>query len=221
MKYSQIFAGISILALATATALGAEENCEKVEERVAEAIKAEPEKTLLIVDEQVAKNESCACVIVKTAIEASEADNKAVAQIVKTAIYASTENAAVIAECGTAARPEAASEIKAALKEVFEGATSGKKPSKAPKVVVDSTPDHERKAGVVSAVYMIPPISGGSSGGLTEDQIRELAKELGISVSALRKILEPGGPDINDIVRRRTTVPVSRRLTTTPAPQSP
>lgn len=223
MKKLQIIAGISIFALAAGTTFGAEQKCEKVEEKVAAAIEEEPEKILMIVDEAVTKNEECACAIVKMAIESADADEKLVAQIVTAAIYASTENAAVIAECGIAARPEAAAEVKAALKEVFEGAKSGsKQPVSAKGVIVDSTPDYEPTNGVVSAVYMIPPISGGgSSGGLTDDQIRELARELGVSVSVLRRILEPGGPDINDIIRRRTTVPVSRQLTTTPTPQSP
>lgn len=150
--------------------------CDLIGQEVTKAVSEKPTKVLVIVDEMIAKNESCACEIVKAAINASDADKALVREIVVTAVSAAQGMAATIAECAVAEAPEAASEIKAGLSEAFAGAKSdgGKTvvyddgySAKGGKDVVieeDVEDDFGPEPIVISGVYLIAPSASGSAG---------------------------------------------------------
>ena len=111
MKFSitqktALFAGLAVGSLSLASAA----ECDSVGADVKKAVADAPAKVLVIVDDMIAKNEACACEIVKAAIEASGADKALVREIVVTAVSSAQGMAATIAECAVAQAPEAAAE---------------------------------------------------------------------------------------------------------------
>jgi hypothetical protein len=138
-----------------------------------------PSKVLVIVDEAISKNESCACEVVKSAIEAADAKKNGalVREIVVTAVNAAQGMAATIAECAVAVSPSSASEIKAGLSEVFEGAKGGGKnvyySSKGGKEIIEEEEPQAPEPVVISGVYLIAPVAPSAGGALS---IRELER---------------------------------------------
>ncbi len=138
-----------------------------------------PSKVLVIVDEAISKNESCACEIVKAAIEAADAKKNGalVREIVVTAVNSAQGMAATIAECAVAVSPSSASEIKSGLSEVFEGASGGAKStyysSKGGKEVVEEVEDFGPEPVVISGVYLIAPVAPSASSIYATDAIAE------------------------------------------------
>lgn len=78
-------------------------------------VKQKPEMVTEIATEFVAKNQACACEIVKAAIEATEAPPETIAAIVEAAILAAPEHIRIIAQCAIAVAPDAFKEIQAVL----------------------------------------------------------------------------------------------------------
>ena len=115
--------------------------CDKISADVREAVSKDPAKVLMVVEDALVINETCACEIIKAAIAASNADEATVIQIVQTALAVAPKMAAVIAECATAAAPAAGPAI-AAL------GTSGE-----PTTVVAESP-----TGVVASVSPVAPV---------------------------------------------------------------
>src|SRR5437660_1791483 len=74
-------------------------NCDKVANEVRAAIEKEPQKVLLIVEDFMVANESCACEIVKAAIVATKYNRELAQQIVQTATHVTPQMSAVIADC--------------------------------------------------------------------------------------------------------------------------
>lgn len=204
-----LFAGTLAAGLGTAAAAT---DCDKSAENLEAAIKKEPEAVLLHLTRSLSKSGDCACELVKIAIEASDADIPMVRQIVTAAVMIDGVKAATVAECATAVKPEAASEIKAALSEVYEGADKGDIV-----VVEDPVEDFDNFNQTVSGVYMIPPIAGGR--GVDE---RQILRDLGFTESSINRILS-GQATAADIIREQ----IRRRTgggtggNTTPPPQSP
>jgi hypothetical protein len=81
--------------------------CERIAVRVREDVEKTPQKVLVIVEDFMVSNESCACEIVKAAITASHATPDMVKQIVLTATNVAPKYANVIAECAGAVAPGA------------------------------------------------------------------------------------------------------------------
>lgn len=171
--------------------------CDTIGASVKKAVTAKPAKVLVIVDETISKNEACACEVVKSAIEASSADKALVREIVVTAVTAAQGMAATIAECAVAQAPEAASEIKAGLSEVFAGAKSGGGKnvvynsgysSKGGKNVVieEETTDFGPEPVVISGVYLIAPVAP-SSGGFGNQELEDEIDEQNALISRLRR----------------------------------
>lgn len=73
--------------------------CDTIAKDVRASITKEPTKVLMIVEDALVINESCACEIVKTAIDASHADAAMVKQIVQTALAVAPKMAPIIMEC--------------------------------------------------------------------------------------------------------------------------
>jgi len=90
-------------------------DCESVTMSVAHRIKVDTSEVLSIIDSEVSANPSCACEIVKEAIDASGADIALVADITEVAITAAPESMRMISQCAIAAMPEALSAIQAVL----------------------------------------------------------------------------------------------------------
>jgi hypothetical protein len=73
--------------------------CDKVAADVRAAIEANPSKVLVIVEDAMVTNETCACEIVKTALIASKANEDLARQIVLTATNVAPNLTQLIAEC--------------------------------------------------------------------------------------------------------------------------
>jgi hypothetical protein len=102
LRYSS--AAAAIAALLTLPVLSfAEENraptCDRMAKDVRESVEKDSAKVLMIVEDALVINETCACEIVKAAITASKADEALVKQIVQTAIAVAPKMTAVIEEC--------------------------------------------------------------------------------------------------------------------------
>jgi len=182
MKTNIVKSALTGLALIVSlTGIASAADCDAIGAKVKQDIAKTPSKVLVIVDDAVAKNESCACEIVKAAIEAADAKKDAalVREIVVTAVNAAQGMAATIAECAVAVSPSSASEIKAGLSEVFEGAKGGAKnvyySSKGAKEVVEEEDDFGPAPIVISGVYLIDPVAP-SAGGLSAASERALEK---------------------------------------------
>jgi len=171
---------IGLATLVSLSGLAVAADCETVGAKVKKDIAKTPEKVLVIVDAAISKNESCACEVVKAAIEAADAQENSVLvrEIVVTAVTAAQGMAATITECAFAASPSSASEIKAGLSEVFEGAKGGAKDvyysSKGGKIIVEEEEedDYGPAPVVISGVYLIAPVAPSAAGAFNADDLR-------------------------------------------------
>lgn len=91
------------------------DDCQSVAMSVGHRVRVDVSTVLQIVESEVAANPGCACEIVKTAIEASGADETLVADITEVAITAAPESMRMISQCAIAAMPEALPAIQAVL----------------------------------------------------------------------------------------------------------
>ena len=101
-KFFRNAAAAVVIASASAYA-GTTTPCDKISQDVRDAVAKDPSKVLMIVEDSLVINESCACEIVKSAIVASSADEALVKQIVETAVAVAPKMTAVIQECATGA----------------------------------------------------------------------------------------------------------------------
>ena len=144
-----VFLGFaSMVSLAKA---GAPSTCDQISTDVREAVGKDPSKVLMIVEDALVINESCACEIIKAAIMASSADAAMVHQIVQTALAVAPKMAAVIAECAAAAAP-GSGEAVAAL-------AGGKVAPSVP--VAEGTNFSNAWATNIRGVYLIQPAAAG------------------------------------------------------------
>jgi hypothetical protein len=93
--------------------------CDRIGQDVRQSIEKDPAKVLMIVEDALVINETCACEIVKAAITASNADEALLKQIVQTSIAVAPKMTAVIEDC-------AGSPITSALMPVSNSGKSGK-----------------------------------------------------------------------------------------------
>lgn len=142
--------------------------CDKIAQDVTESVVKEPSKVLMIVEDALVINESCACEIIKAAIAASKADAPMVKQIVQTAVAVAPKMAPVIMDCANQASPgavEIADASAAPAPEVVD-TTSGGKGAKnvLPEPVVppkEGGSDFSGGYGSVRGVYLMAPSGGG------------------------------------------------------------
>ncbi len=141
---------------------GAPSNCDKIAQDVRESVTKQPSKVLMIVEDALVINESCACEIVKAAITASNADTPMVKKIVETAIAVAPKMTPVIVECANAVAPGAVA--------TGDAPTVAKKSGKDAKNVVPAPiqPVKETSSDFTSGsvasvrgVYLMAPAVGG------------------------------------------------------------
>lgn len=106
-----------ILLAASIGALSAETpvDCIAKSAFVKSAVTAKHAKVLEVVSAEVAASPSCACEVVKAAIEGSEADTKLVAKIVEAAAVAAPEQMRLVAQCAVAVAPDSLAEVQAVM----------------------------------------------------------------------------------------------------------
>ena len=178
--------------------------CDQLAADVQSAISKDPSKTLMILEDALVIHETCACDIVRAAIQASDADENMVQQIVQTAIAVAPKMAPIITECAGMSEEGAAVPVAAAAaaaEDVLQGGKSGKS-------VMPITPPEEVAAPAsddgfggsdffsvpsnIRGVYLIAP---GGVGFINPDAVDEPE--------------EDRDPDTPDRVRRRRRIPVS------------
>lgn len=145
---------VATLAWALTSHAGDITPCDKVFEEVRAAVELEPQKILVIVEDAMVANESCACEIVKAAILGSKANSELTKQIVLTATHVAPKMAPLIAECAGA--------IGGGGKEVIETAKGviGVQPVE---VESEGGSDYLLTPGDIRGVYLIQPSTGGYS----------------------------------------------------------
>lgn len=148
-KHSTLLAAIAVSFLVGAP-LGAAP-CDKVAADVRAAIEANPSKVLVIVEDAMVANESCACEIVKTALQASKANIDLARQIVLTATNVAPNLTQLIAECarGVIAASDTAGKTGKEVKNVLDIQP------------VNSGPDYKTAPVDIRGVYLIQPSAGG------------------------------------------------------------
>jgi hypothetical protein len=144
---------------------GAPDTCAEVSADVTTAVSKDPSKVLMIVEDALVINETCACEIVKAAITAANADEALKQQIVQTAIAVAPKMSAIIAECAGVAT--AATEEVVAKADTVEVMDSGKNP-KNPVLPVAPPPAEDDdivafgKGPIdIRGVYLIQPAATG------------------------------------------------------------
>lgn len=99
---------LGLAAFAASSKAKAQTNaCDGIAGDVATAVQKDPGKVLMIVEDALVINESCACEIIKAAIAASKADPALVNQIVQTGISVAPKMSGVIMDCANGMSPNA------------------------------------------------------------------------------------------------------------------
>lgn len=147
---------LALATLATSQKASAQSGtCDGIAADVSAAVQKEPGKVLMIVEDALVINESCACEITKAAIVASKADGALVNQIVQTGISVAPKMSGVIMDCATAMSPGAiASNVSSASGKDVKNPL----PTIAPAVVEE---DFNPSPSSIRGVYLMQPPAGG------------------------------------------------------------
>lgn len=132
--------------------------CDEISRDVSSAIKKDPTKVLMIVEDALVINEACSCEIIKAAITASQADAVMVNQIVQTALSIAPKMSGVIVDCATSLSPIAAS----ASSQQLTATVSSGKDVKNPLPLIEAPaekPDFATPPHVIPV--FLPPFQGG------------------------------------------------------------
>jgi hypothetical protein len=130
----------------TLVAASAEVDCLKLSLAVKHAVAAEQSQVLEIVATEVAAAPTCACEIVKAAIEGSRAKPATVAAIVETAATVAPEHLRLIAQCAVAVAPDALAQVQTVLAKLDPNCGKTTPSAK-------SSKDAKAPAGEVAAMY--------------------------------------------------------------------
>jgi hypothetical protein len=154
------FAGVLLLSCVAATPLasfaGSSTKCDQIAKDVRESVTKDPSKVLMIVEDALVINESCACEIIKSAIQASHADTALAKQIVQTAVAVAPKMTSIIVECAEAAAPGAGGGTS--LASGGKGVASVGADVADPK---DGGSSYSGGRGDVRGVYLMQPAGGG------------------------------------------------------------
>lgn len=156
----QTFCLLGLVTLAFASAQAQTNSCADIANDVASAIQKDPSKTLMIVEDALVINETCACEIIKAAIVASKADATLVNQIVQTGISVAPKMSGIIMDCATTASPGTSITSQQQEMTVVD---SGKNPVKnpLPTPVAPVEEDFTPVPSSIRGIYLIqPPASG-------------------------------------------------------------
>lgn len=144
--------------LAATISLGANEPplCERIFLQVRHAVEQEPQKVLIIVEDEMVANEPCACEIVRGAIAGSHADAALRQQIVLTATHVAPQMGRIIAECaGVANAPGGGKGVVETVKQDIDVQPAATGASG------ESGSDYGLIPGDIRGVYLIQPATGG------------------------------------------------------------
>lgn len=191
--------------LASVSAVAAPK-CDEISNDVRKAVAADPAKTLMVVEDALVINESCACEIVRAAIEASKADETMKQQIVQTALAVAPKMAPVITECmnTTGAVPVAYQEPTPDPTDSGKNAKNAKSVLPVmPPAPVEDVEDFAYLPRDIRGIYLIAPGGVGVIGARTVEEVCKDDKNGG------------GGNDSHK-PRRRITSPISRSVASTP-----
>lgn len=139
MKKTIYFALMSA-ALGTVSA-SADVDCVNLSVAVKHAVAADRASLLETVTAQINANPTCACEVVKAAIEGVNADAETVGSIVEAAIAAAPDQMRLISQCAVAVAPDALVNVQSVLAKLdpntgegtsSKSAKSGKEPAAAP-----------------------------------------------------------------------------------------
>ena len=159
-SYLTVVASVAAVLMSPAIGFASDStNCDKVAKFVREAVEKEPQKVLVIVEDNMVANESCACEIVKAAIFTTKANAELVKQIVQTAVHVAPNQAALIAECASAVARDHSKEVVDTVKGVT--GVQPVDPIMAPIVEPSSESDYSRVPSDVRGVYLVSPSTGG------------------------------------------------------------
>lgn len=158
-------------------------DCTPIVERVqatAERAKADPIELLRLVDKEVSANSSCACEIVKAAIEGTECDDAIVGYVVETAVRAAPEHMRLIAQCAIATAPDSLNRVQEVMARLSPSAGEKGKSAKSAKgkgveVKPAATPPDPLDVPII-VVPPIPPVINPPPG--TETELRLPEREL-------------------------------------------
>jgi hypothetical protein len=100
---------------ANSVAVGKENDCTAVLERMKTELAKEPGRLILSVEDALATSEVCACAIIKTAVNFAGSDTSLIGEVVIQAIRLIPGAAAEIIECALREAPEASSAIRSVL----------------------------------------------------------------------------------------------------------
>lgn len=154
--YITVVASVAAVLLSPAIGRAGETTvCDKVAILVREAVEKEPQKVLVIVEDNMVANESCACEIVKSAIVASKADADLVKQIVQTAVHIAPNRAAIIAECASAVTPDNSKGVVDTVKGVTDVQPA------IPIAEPSTSTDYGWVPSDIRGVYLVSPSTGG------------------------------------------------------------
>jgi len=92
-----------------------ESNCLSISLSLEQRIKLDDSKLLELVETEIQANPGCSCEIVKTAINASDADVEMVVSIVESSIIVAPEMMRLISQCAIATAPEALAGVQSLL----------------------------------------------------------------------------------------------------------
>lgn len=151
--------------------------CDPIFKEVQTAVTAEPDKVLLIVEENVRASADCVCEIIKAAILATRANAELTRQIMLTALNTAPEKAKIIEICIAAIAAERSGQVKTSGKDVQE-VRSGKEGKEVapllfsekgvkeplplePPPLVAGADDYYIIPRDIRGVYLIQPAAGG------------------------------------------------------------
>ena len=158
-KFSHLTRSIFCAAatMLTSVSIVAAAPCDDIALDVASAVAKEPGKVLMIVEDALVINETCACEIIRAAITASNADTTQVNQIVQTAISVAPKMSGVIMDCATSVSPGTA------ITNQVTAATPSGKEVKNPVPVVAPAVEEEFSPipSSIRGVYLMQPPAGG------------------------------------------------------------
>ena len=167
LKFSLLQSAVASVAVGLTILPATAQNvdCAAVAERVATAVKANPDDVLTIVEDAMVAYEQCACEVVSAAIQNSGGSAETVKQIVLVAVQNAETQAPAIAECAVGAAPEHAEAVRLAFAEAFNGkeapvaqAASGAAATTTKKAAPEPTPSPGERSEIPTSTPTEVPV---------------------------------------------------------------
>jgi hypothetical protein len=148
-----------MLSMTDTSAKAQSSSCQGIADDVTAAVSKEPGKVLMIVEDALVINESCACEIIKAAILASQADATLVNQIVQTAISVSPKQSGIIMDCATSISPNSVTATD--MTAVTSSGKDVKNPLPVEPAPAEPEEDFKPIPSNIRGIYLMQPPAGG------------------------------------------------------------